>query len=257
MCYDVKFLTQKKLKYAKRKGETPEEIKEIEGKLLKLTANVGPQYCVSGFSHPDLLVFISQESANPKLFKWGLIPSWVKNEDIASQIQNKTINARVETLFEKPSFKSSVVNKRCLVMVDGFYEHYYFQNKVYPHYIFHPDKEPMVFAGLWDEWTRERGQIVSSVTIVTTTAKGIMKKIHNNPKHKEGRMPFVLNHQNQNDWLFNIHSEKQLNEFVNEVPCLELQAHPVYFIRGNKALGNVPKASNFFSYPELSSGSLF
>ncbi len=257
MCYDVKFLTQKKLKYAKRRGGSPEEIKEIENKLEEIKGKAEPKFCVSGFSHPEILVFTNKKAYTPELFHWGLIPYWVRGNDAASKIQNITINARVETLFEKPSFKFSVQNKRCLVMVDGFYEHYYFRNKAYPHYIFHEGQEPMVMAGLWDSWRNSDGEFVSSVTIVTKKAAGIMKKIHNNPKLKEGRMPLILNNENQNDWLFNVNSEKELKNFTDNSPMIELFAHPVCFIRGKKSLGNVSAASDFFSYPELSSGLLF
>lgn len=71
----------------------------------------------------------------PTVAKWGLIPNWVKDLDTANKIRNKTINARGESIFEKPSFKNSARTKRCLIYVNGFYEHHYFNEKTYPYYI--------------------------------------------------------------------------------------------------------------------------
>lgn len=257
MCYNVKFLTQKKIKYAKRNGASPEEIKELEDKLVKLTGGKEPQYCVSGFQHPQLLVFTAQEDKGPYLFSWGLIPGWIKNKEKASEIQNKTINARIESIFEKPSYKYSAGVNHCLIMVDGFYEYYHYKNVAYPYYIFHPDEEPMVFAGLWSEWAGYDNNPFYSVTIVTTKAKGIMTKIHNNPKMKESRMPMILSKENEHDWLFNVKTKKDVDDFAFVNQKFELNAYPVFFIRGKKSLGNVPEASSQYLYPELNFITLF
>ncbi len=257
MCYDVKFLTQKKIKYAKRKGASPEEVKELEEKLIKLTGGKEPQFCVSGFKHPQLLVFIDPQNNDPHLFSWGLIPDWIRNREDASEIQNKTLNARVESIFEKPSFRGSAGKKHCLIMVDGFYEHYHYKNLAYPYYIFHPNEEPMVFAGLWSEWQGEDGNPFFSASIVTTKAKGIMSKIHNNPRLKESRMPLILSQKNEQDWLRNVNRKEDVDDFVSENPYFDLRAHPVCFIRGKKSLGNVSKASDRYFYPELNLNTLF
>ncbi len=257
MCYDVKFLTQKKIKYAKRKGTSPEEIKDLEDKLINLTARKEPQYRVSGFQHPQLLVFTAKEENDPHLFSWGLVPGWIKDKERASDIQNKTINARVETIFEKASFRTYAGVNHCLIMVDGFYEHYHYNKVAYPYYIFHPNESPMVFAGLWSVWKGGDGKPFYSVTIVTTKAKGIMTKIHNNPKLKESRMPLMLSNGNEKEWLYNVKTKKEVDDFVTLKQGYVLDARPVYFIRGSKSLGNVPEASVEYFYPELNLNSLF
>ncbi len=250
MCYDVKYLTQKKLNYAKRMGETPDEIRKIENDLNQLTQHLNPQFHASAFSHPGLLVFKSEALKKPWLLSWGLIPFWVKSDRQASKIRNNTINARIETMFEKPSFKSSAIKRRCLVMLDGFYEHHYFNGKTYPFYIYNMKNNPLVVAGLWDQWKAENEQIYETVTIVTRKAIGIMKKIHNNPRLMEARMPLVLSETGTQLWTSDsIDQSTLLKSVCQEV--VELQAHSVRVLKGKNALGNVPEVSSFFGYSEL------
>ena len=110
-----------------------------------------------------LRVFKQQTPQKPEFYRWGLIPSWIKDENSALQIQDKTINARAESLFDKSAFKSAIQNQRCLVMVDGFYEHHHFKGKVYPYFIFNKDQSPMVFAGVYDIWKDLAGNIFKTV----------------------------------------------------------------------------------------------
>ena len=82
-------------------------------------------------------------------FLWGLIPSWVKDRNQANEIRNKTLNARGESIFEKPAFQTSIREKRCLIFVDGFYEYYHFKRKTFPHFIQHIDEaQPLIFGGI-------------------------------------------------------------------------------------------------------------
>ncbi|MFC1866268.1 SOS response-associated peptidase [Chloroflexota bacterium] len=81
-----------------------------------------PSYVASAFTFPFLPVISNEEPSVIGFFQWGLVPSWVKDNPTADGIRTKTLNARSETIFVKPSFKHSVVSKKCLVLVDGFYE---------------------------------------------------------------------------------------------------------------------------------------
>lgn len=125
-------------------------------------------------------------------FIWGLIPSWAKDPSIG----NRLINARAETLAEKPAFKGSFKYKRCLILADGFYEWQAApgrKTKV-PYYIQLKNKKPFGFAGLWSEWRGADGSELRSCTIITTEPNELMAPIHN-------RMPAILREQDRSRWL--------------------------------------------------------
>lgn len=125
-------------------------------------------------------------------FLWGLIPSWSKDPSIA----NKLINARGETLAEKPSFRGGFKYKRCLIPADGFYEWKAqpgTKTKL-PYFIHMKDRRPFAFAGLWDEWQSPEGGALRTCTIITTEPNDLMKTLHN-------RMPVILNRKDYADWL--------------------------------------------------------
>lgn len=114
--------------------------------------------------------------------QWGLIPAWVKDVKQAP----KPINARAETLQEKPSFRQLLSRRRCLVLADSFYEWQQTGRGKIPHRILRQDEAPFAFAGLWDEWTdRDTGEVVPTFTIITTEPNELMARLHN-------RMPVIL-----------------------------------------------------------------
>lgn len=198
------------------------------------------------------------------MFSWGLIPYWVKSPKEAVEISNRTINARAETMFEKSAFREPARHRRCLILVDGFFEHHHKSKKTYPYHIRLKDGSPMTFAGLWDEWKDEASGIVRrTYTVVTTCANPLMTRIHNNPKLEEGpRMPLILPKASEHDWLKPIH-EKADQELIESLvqPYDEkvLDAFTVKRIRGEEAAGNNPEAVQPFRYTELeeTQGSLF
>jgi putative SOS response-associated peptidase YedK len=125
------------------------------------------------------------------LLRWGLIPSWAKEENIGS----KMINARAETLAEKPSFKRLLHSRRCLIVADGFYEWKQEQKgPKTPMYITLKDHELFAFAGLWDSWKQPDGQLLRTCTIITTEANELVSSIHN-------RMPVILPNSARDAWL--------------------------------------------------------
>lgn len=255
MCYDVAAGTQSALKYAKHRGDDPEIIAELERQLQLWIQASTPYHAISGFAHPHLLVFTNDEPYTPQVMQWGLIPSWAKDISVAGTIMNQTLNARAETMFEKPSFKQSALKKRCLVYLDAFYEHHHFNKKVYPFHIAMKDGSPMVMAGLWDEWLdKETGEMIRTVSIVTTKAIGIMEKIHNNPKLTEGRVPVILLKSNQNEWLKKIHGEHDITSLMNLCHPISddlLSFYTVPKLKGKESPGNVLEAEIEFRYTEL------
>lgn len=150
----------------------------------------------NGFQFPKTPVIANNDLERIQLFQWGLIPTWAKDDSI----KKFTLNAKIETLKEKPSFKNSI-NKRCLVISDGFFEWQWLDEKgkqKQRYLVTLPNKELFAFAGLWSEWTnKETGEKIYSYTIITTEANELMSKIHNSKK----RMPIILAIENEKDWL--------------------------------------------------------
>lgn len=150
----------------------------------------------NGFQHPQTPIITNKEIGTIQLFNWGLIPSWAKD----NTIRKNTLNARSETVEEKPAFRASVKN-RCLVLADGFFEWQWLdpKGKVKQKYILTlPDNAAFAFAGLWSEWTDHvTGEVVGTYTIMTTEANALMAEIHNNKK----RMPIILSPENEKLWL--------------------------------------------------------
>lgn len=125
-----------------------------------------------------------------RLVRWGLIPSWAKDPSIGHRL----INARAETLAVKPSFRSAVRHRRCLVLADGFYEWKKEDERKVPMYVRLVSRRPFAFAGLWERWEDPHGAPITSCTIVTTEANALVAPIHD-------RMPVILPPRDYAAWL--------------------------------------------------------
>ena len=152
-------------------------------------------------------------------FVWGLIPSWAKDPSIG----NRLINARGETLAEKPSFRGGYKYKRCLILADGFYEWKSqpgTKTKI-PHFIHMKDRQPFAFAGLWDEWNSPDGSQIRSCTIVTIEPNELMAPIHN-------RMPLILPPDAYAQWIDPAaRTPDSLGALIKPYPAKEMAAYPV------------------------------
>jgi putative SOS response-associated peptidase YedK len=123
--------------------------------------------------------------------RWGLIPSWAKEASIG----NKLINARGETVAEKPSFRSALKRRRCLVLVDGWFEWKQATKPKTPYLFKREDGRPLAFAGLWEEWTAvDTGEVLRTCAVITTGPNALMAPIHD-------RMPVILDEAAQRVWL--------------------------------------------------------
>nr|BBH89530.1 DUF159 family protein [Thermosporothrix sp. COM3] len=151
------------------------------------------------------------------MLRWGLVPSWAKDLSIGSRM----INARAETLAEKPSFKRLLGHKRCLIVADGFYEWKKEAKTKTPMYITLKDQDIFAFAGLWDAWKNPDGEIIRTCTIITTDANEFMNPIHN-------RMPAILTPEERDIWLDpTIHEAGPLLSLLKPYASDEMAAHPV------------------------------
>ena len=252
MCYDVKAQLKTQLKRAKRHGDD-KAVLEIEEKLAPLTDL--PLYHASGFQHPKMLIYPSQTPSMPIVATWGLVPQWVTNLAQQTSIWNKTINARAETLLEKASFREPTLSNRCLIYVDGFYEHHHLNKQAYPFYISLKSEQPMCFAGIFDVWLHpESRKKWVTFAIVTTKGNNLLQRIHNNPSLNGPRMPLILNESEANDWL-QIEDEHVISEKIARLlkpkPEEEFVYRSVAKLRGAAYAGNIPSISDAVEYPEL------
>ena len=247
MCYDIKASLEAQLARAQREQDH-QAVEEIMEKLIPLTDL--PIHHASGFSHPELLIYTDRSPDFPEVATWGIVPHWVQDDRQQQKIWNNTLNARGETIFEKPAFKVAAENNRCIIYVDGFYEHHHFKGKTYPFFIQRKDKMPLALAGLWNEWKTDEGGALTTFTIVTTKGNLLLKKIHNNPKLKEARMPLILPPEIEDKWL-SIASQKAIEELIRSYPDNELEAYTVGRLRGKDYLGNIPEISDPVAYEEL------
>jgi putative SOS response-associated peptidase YedK len=152
-------------------------------------------------------------------FVWGLIPSWAKDPSIGIRM----INARAETLFEKPAFRSAYKYHRCLIFSNGFFEWQAQQgakSKV-PHFIRLKSGMPFTFAGLWEHWQSPDGSEVQSATIITTQPNELMATLHN-------RMPVILHSNTYTQWIDPApQSPDRLQNLLVPYPTEEMEAYPV------------------------------
>jgi len=155
---------------------------------------IAPRYNVAP-TQPVAIVRAKPQSEQPvtrewALTYWGLIPSWSKDPSIGA----KMINARSETVAEKPSFRAAFKRRRCLVPATGFYEWQKNGKAKQPYYITTPDGDPFAIAGLWEYWEGPDGSALESCTLLTTTANAVMEPLHD-------RMPVIVRPEDYVQWL--------------------------------------------------------
>ncbi len=135
-------------------------------------------------------VIVNDGSNKYAQYQWGLVPSWAKDPAIG----NRMINARVETLNEKPSFRAAFRNRRCLIPADGFYEWKKEGNYKVPYFIYQKSEKPFSLAGLWESWKNPDGITLYTFTIVTTEANDLLRELHD-------RMPVIVPPEKREAWL--------------------------------------------------------
>ena len=177
--------------------------------------DISPSYNIAPTQSSPILIG-ENNSRIVKEKKWGLIPRWAKDESIGL----KMINARSETILEKPSFQNLVHYNRCVVLADGYFEWKRESNKNQPFFIFHPDQKLIPMAGLWSMWESSDSKIINSYTVITTSPQKEISHIHN-------RMPVILNSITIDEWIqCESHSPNQV--LSNLVPySVPLSFYPV------------------------------
>jgi len=150
--------------------------------------------------------------------KWGLVPSWAKDTSMGARL----INARSETVGEKPSFRNAFRQRRCIIPADGFYEWQRTEGRKQPFFFFlMRDERPFGFAGLWERWKGEGGQSIDSCTILTTEANEVLRPVHD-------RMPVILHPDEYEMWLdTDVRKLDLIKEMLRPYPAREMIGYPV------------------------------
>jgi putative SOS response-associated peptidase YedK len=162
-----------------------------------------------------------------EMLRWGLIPSWADDPEIG----NRMINARSETVAEKPSYRRAFKRSRCLILADGFYEWQRTDSGKQPFHIRMQDESPFAFAGLWESW--DKGDGLRSCTIITTEANDLVGEVHN-------RMPAILHAEDYEMWLdLDFDEREPLTSLLKPYPAETMEAYPVSR-RVNKPSNNEP-----------------
>jgi putative SOS response-associated peptidase YedK len=168
-----------------------------------------------------------------QFFSWGLQPFWAKDVKAVK----RSINARAETITEKPSFRKLLTSKRCLVPADGFFEWQVTDHGKVPYRILLKSEELFSFAGLWDKWAdKETGEVLHTFTIITTEANEVVKPIHD-------RMPVMLSPEAEELWLDAHESQQELLSLLHPYQATDMKAFPVSPLV-NSPLNNVPEVLN-------------
>lgn len=188
-------------------------LKVIESHFGPLHINLEyrPSYNIAP-SQLSPVVINNSEGRELAAMKWGLVPSWSKDEKM------KFINARSETAHEKPSFKNSLKSKRCLIPADGFIEWRGVEKQ--PCYIYLKNQTLFSFAGLWSTWKNPKGVSLNTYTILTTAANEKLAPIH-------ARMPIILPSEHYETWLAKNSSLDTLRNLLTAYPSEEISFHPV------------------------------
>jgi putative SOS response-associated peptidase YedK len=209
-----------------------------------------PIYHASGFSFPEWPVITSEKPDDIQMIRWGLIPHWIKDIEQAEKIRGQTLNARSESIFEKPSFKFSIHNKRCFVLSTGFFEWMDYNKKKYPYFVRLKKPELFAMAGIFSNWVdKSTGEVIHTFSIITTAANPLMAKIHN----LNQRMPVILPPEKERDWLNTELTKEQIESFFPAIDERMMEAHTISrLITSRKENSNVPELQDEFVYPELS-----
>jgi putative SOS response-associated peptidase YedK len=181
-------------------------------------ASFAPRYNIA--PSQDVPVIVCHEGRNElKPMRWGLVPSWAQDPSMGQRM----INARAETLLEKPSFKQLVSTRRCLVPADGFYEWRREGNRKVPMWFRLKSREPFAFPGLWDCWLdRDSGNQLYTFTIMTTRANALVRQIHD-------RMPVICDAAMGRQWLEGPFGARKLalELVLQPLPSERMEAHEV------------------------------
>lgn len=190
----------------------PDDLEKILG--LPIPPGVRPRFNIAP-TQEVLAITCEEEDWQPRLLRWGLVPFWADDPAIG----NRMINARAETVAEKPAYRSAFVRRRCVVLADGFYEWQKRPGGKQPMRIRLRSDEPFALAGLWERWDK-RGRRLETCTLLTTVANRLVEPIHD-------RMPVILARSEWERWLSPGTRAAELGPLLRPYEADDLEAYEV------------------------------
>lgn len=223
MCFHNS-MSKKAIEIAARYGRKS-DIVEIYQDILN------EQYHVNAFNFPKYPIVTKSDEI--QVYNWGLIPFWVKTEEDAEEIRRMTLNARANTIFEKPSFREPIMKKRCLVPSTGYFEWRHEGSRKIPYFIYVKDESVFSMAGIYDTWLdKSTGEAHTTFSIITTDTNPLTDYIHNT-KH---RMPAIISKENEEIWLNPGLSKNNISTLLKPVEVDKMDA----YIIDNEFIKKVP-----------------
>lgn len=214
MCFHNS-MSKKAIEVAARYGRKS-DIVEIYQDILN------EQYHVNAFNFPKYPVITKSDEV--QVYNWGLIPFWVKSEEDADEIRRMTLNARADTIFEKPSFREPIMRKRCLIPSTGYFEWRHEGSKKIPYYIYVKDEPIFSMAGIYDTWLdKSTGEEYSTFSMITTDTNPLTDYIHNT-KH---RMPAILSKENEEKWLDTHLTKEEISSLLKPFDAEKMDAYVI------------------------------
>jgi putative SOS response-associated peptidase YedK len=185
---------------------------------VEINPDYSPRYNISP---SQSVLTIRQDPAKPvrlvSKMRWGLVPFWAKDV----QIGYKMINARSETVLEKPAYRDSFKKRRCLIPADGFYEWKEIGKDKQPYNFGMADDSAFAFAGIWDAWKMQDGTCMESFSILTTTPNDLVQDVHD-------RMPVILDADDYDQWLDpGVKDPTTLTELLKAFPAKKMRSYPL------------------------------
>jgi putative SOS response-associated peptidase YedK len=195
---------------------TPEPLlREVFNLEQSVPLGLKPRYNIAP-SQQVPIIRDTESGRDMVMAKWGLIPHWSKE----AKTKYSTINARIETVAEKPTYRTPFKHRRCLIPADGFYEWKVVDGRKVPHHIRMRDGGVFAFAGLWDHWEGE-GESMESCSIIVMPANDVMQSLHE-------RMPAIIAPAHQDLWLDpRVTDKAEIMTYLNSTPSSRLVTHPI------------------------------
>ena len=275
MCYNAAYEMDRAYRYAIHIEKDPKRKKQLEERYadwlernrdiykerrhpsdVHYQDDLNRRYYTSAFEHASFPVLhMNDGEKRLEQFRWGLVPRWCRDESKATKLWNQTANARGESIFEKPSFRASSLDRRCVVLMTGFFEYHHQGSRTFPFFVKSWREEQLLVGGLWER-ARINGEEWLTFSVITTEANEVMKKIHNGGKNP-GRMPLILHPEQVDRWLEKTSPDDEIdkayirNEFLRPYPADALNYYPVPRLQGKAGVGNSPNAQHWHEYEAL------
>lgn len=220
----------------------PQQLARRFDRKADLIREFRPTYHVSAFSHAEYPIITTDKQI--QYYRWGLIPFWIHDLEDALIYRNRTINARAETVFSKPSYRKPIRQRRCLVPASGFFDWRHEDEQKIPYYVTAKHEELFAFAGIYDIWHNEvTNEDVYTYSILTTRANKMMSYIHNT----NCRMPVILCKEAEEMWLDPELSETEIAGLLRSYPSRSMEGRMI----DNDFLKKAPYDPSILEHREL------